>query len=79
MNRLKTRVNRLTERGPVEPPRITIVRKIVDPLDMAREPNNFLCLDKDINITSRKGETMPDYIARIRELVGDRTVSILAV
>ena len=78
MNRLKTRVDRLTERSPIEQERITIVHKIVNPLTMAKEPNNFSCLDKDINIASRPGETMPDYIARIRELVSDRTVRIIA-
>ena len=78
MNRLKTRVDRLTERSPIEQERITIVRNIVDPQNKAREPNNFSCMDNGINITNRPGETMPDYIARIRELVSDRTVRIIA-
>jgi len=78
MNRLKTRVDRLSGRIPTEEKPLTITHRIVDPKNMDREPNSFSCLDKDITITSEAGETENAYVARVRELTDSRVIRIIA-
>jgi hypothetical protein len=78
MNRLKTRVERLSGRIPTEQKPITITHRIVDHKNMDREPNIFSCMDKDITITSEAGETENAYVARVRELTDSRVIRILA-
>ena len=85
MGNFEMRVSRLEEKRPSqEDNQFTVVRTIVAPGEVDKEANHFEYKRRvnsgghTENILSRLGESMDEFIKRVRELTGKTSLIILA-